>query len=153
MIVTAMIPTDASEAGDAFERSSRPSPRGFRVLVVDDNEVDRELTIRYLQETWPFEHDLVVETAATGEDALAKLLHQRWTFVLLDWNLPGGDGNEVLRELRQAGVKIPVVVVSGCEYDEVADAIRPHRAGFLNKDHINATQLYQAIAGALLVPA
>src|SRR5437899_9944705 len=40
---------------------ARPSTRLLRVLVVDDNAGDRELTIRHLRAEWPFEHDLVID--------------------------------------------------------------------------------------------
>ena len=133
-----------------FDEIREPKRGSFRVLVVDDNEVDRELTTRYLSAAWPFEHDLVVEGAATGQEALDKLLQSRWTLVLLDWNMPGVDGADVLRHLRQADMRVPVLILTGSAYEDLADVLRQYRVGFLNKDGIDAGRLYRAIAAALL---
>ena len=136
---------------DLTGQSARP--RCFRVLIVDDDAAARELTARHLGDAWPFEHDLVVEEAADGSAALAKLLSDRWTLVLLDWKMPGPDGGEVLRAMRRAGITVPVVILSGLALEELAPTLAHYRVEFLHKDDINATRLHDAMAAALDGPA
>jgi len=84
-----------------------------RVLVVEDNRVDAKLLRMAFQIEEEEGVDLVV--AETGPKALALLRSQPLPdLVVLDWNLPGGNGLEVLRAIRaDAGLKdLPVVMFS-----------------------------------------
>jgi CheY-like chemotaxis protein len=85
---------------------SAPTPR---VLVVDDEPLLRELLqVHLVQEGFH------VETAETGEDALAQLREHRPDLVLLDLMLPGISGLDVLETIRQTRSQhdLPVIVVS-----------------------------------------
>src|SRR6185295_11056227 len=93
--------------------NSRAIPRPVRVLVADDCEKDRKLTIRHLGKAWPFERDMVVECAADGMEALLKLRRSRFALAVLDWDMPHLCGRELLRTIRENGLRLPVVVVSG----------------------------------------
>jgi two-component system OmpR family response regulator len=91
-------------------RPGRP-PRGAtpeaRLLVVDDEPNIRELlsaSLRYAG----FE----VETAADGQEALALAESYRPDLLVLDVMMPGLDGFGVVRRLRQAGRRTPVVFLT-----------------------------------------
>jgi CheY-like chemotaxis protein len=122
---------------------------GFRVLVIDDSEIDREITTRHLGSAWPFEHELILDYAADGNEALAKMRAARYALFVLDWKLPGMGGGEVLRGIRRSGVRIPVVVVSGLQRDQITDDLESLGAAFLNKDEMNPSTLHDAIAASL----
>lgn len=78
-----------------------------RVLVVDDEE-----PLRYvLEDTLAERYD--VATADSGAGALARLDDFRPDVVLLDFNMPGVTGLDVLREIRARDPGIQVVMVSG----------------------------------------
>lgn len=79
------------------------------VLVVDD-EPDVQLLVRLFLEP----EGAVVETAASGEEALERIAATLFDLVLLDLGLPGMGGQEVLRILRDDGrlERLPVLVVS-----------------------------------------
>jgi signal transduction histidine kinase/DNA-binding response OmpR family regulator len=81
------------------------------VLVVDDDEELVELLCRMLQS---FQRDYRVSKAFSGEDALTHMRRQRPGLVLLDLELPGQSGLEVLAEMqRDALLKaLPVIVIS-----------------------------------------
>lgn len=80
-----------------------------KILVVDDNKVNRDVLARRLTHE---NYDVV--TAAGGLNALERLRSERFSLVLLDMVMPDMDGIEVLQELRKShgGLELPVLVVS-----------------------------------------
>jgi class 3 adenylate cyclase/CheY-like chemotaxis protein len=80
------------------------------ILAVDDNADNRELLTRYLERSG---HEVVV--ASSGTEALARLADRPVDVMLLDLIMPGMDGNQVLRRLKEdpALRSIPVIVISG----------------------------------------
>ncbi|GAB3192177.1 hybrid sensor histidine kinase/response regulator [Hydrogenophaga aquatica] len=94
-----------------------PLLRGIRVLVVDDNEVSREILAEMLR----FFH-VEVATAPDGPSAIAELraAGKPWDLVLMDWRMPGMNGDEVAQRIhRDAGIgcqpKIVMVTAYGRE--------------------------------------
>ena len=91
------------------------SPSGAMVLVVDDDpQMVRALRTNLVA------HGYRVQTAATGEEALTSYADQRPDALVLDLGLPGIDGVEVIRRLREIG-STPIIVLSarGEERDKV----------------------------------
>lgn len=87
-------------------------------LVVDDSRVIRKVTRRILEDLG-FE----VAEAADGADALAWCTTAMPDVILLDWNMPGMTGLEVLRRLRlEPGGDAPRVVF--CTVENELDRIR-----------------------------
>ena len=86
-----------------------------RVLVVDDDQTVREVVVSYLR---AHEHD--VAEVPDGESALRVMREAPADLVVLDLMLPGIDGIEVCRRLREAG-DVPVVMLTalGEETDRV----------------------------------
>ncbi len=78
-----------------------------RILIVED-EPDIALGL----EKDLKRHGYEVATAADGETAARRGKEETWDLVLLDIMLPGKDGFEVCRELRSAGVKTPVIMLT-----------------------------------------
>lgn len=122
-------------------------PGHFRVLVADDVETDRLLTIRQLGKAWPVKGDLMVECAADGAEALAKIRSNRYALVVLDWNMPHQDGGDVLRAMRADGLRIPVVVVSGQCREVIANDLETMSATFVNKDELDPNWIRQRDCG------
>ncbi len=86
-----------------------------RVLVVDDDHTVREVVVSYLR---AYDHDVV--EATDGESALHSMKEQPADLVVLDLMLPGIDGLEVCRRLRQES-DVPVIMLTalGEETDRV----------------------------------
>ncbi|GAB4371134.1 MAG: response regulator [Deltaproteobacteria bacterium] len=78
-----------------------------KILVVDDEEFIREL---YRDEL--VEEGYRVELAADGKEALEKMDSFRPDLVTLDVKMPGLDGIEVLRRIREKDASVPVLLVT-----------------------------------------
>jgi two-component system copper resistance phosphate regulon response regulator CusR len=79
----------------------------MRLLIVEDEH----LTAEYLKKGLA-ENGYTVDLAATGDDGLALALSASYDLLILDVNLPGRDGWEILRELRKNGSDVPVLYLS-----------------------------------------
>lgn len=120
-----------------------------RVLVVDDDETDRYLTIWNLGKAWPVGGDLTAECAADGAEALERMRRHRYTLVVLDWNMPKKDGLSVLQVMRGEGWNIPVVVVSGERRESMANHLHTMAATYVNKNELNPSRLRDAITSSM----
>lgn len=101
---------------------ARPQPR--RILVVDDNQDAAESLAMLLRMSG---HEVMV--AHDGHQALAIAAIERPGVVLLDIGLPGMDGYEVCRRVRQQGlVDAQIIAMTG--YGQDRDRERSREAGF-----------------------
>ena len=95
---------------------------GIRVLVVEDEDEIADFLVRGLRE-----EGFAVERAGDGGDGWHRLATAGWDAVVLDWWLPGADGLTLLRRLRQAGDRTPVLMLTA--RDAVPDRVRGLDAG------------------------
>ncbi len=88
---------------------SDPNKIQVCILVVDDDEMTRRFLSHILTQ-----QNYEVETAVDGTEALQKVLQKRYSLVLLDIEMPGSDGLEVLRKIREKYDKyqLPVIMVT-----------------------------------------
>ncbi len=100
-----------------------------RVYLVDDEAAVRR-SVGFMLKTSGYE----VETFESGEEFLKAAAHLPPGCVLLDVRLGGMDGLEVQQTLRERGIVLPVVIITG--HGDVALAVRAMKAGavdFLEK--------------------
>ena len=107
------------------EVAAEPTRQSLRVLVVDDN-VDAAQSLGLLLEASGHE----VRSASDGLSAVEVALDFRPNVVLLDIGLPGLDGYEVAKRLRQDSSLDGVVLVAMTGYGQDADKLRSQNAGF-----------------------
>ena len=82
------------------------------VLIVDDDEDVRKMLYKVIRG-----NGIEADTAVSGEEALRKTEKNRYDLILLDVNMDGMDGFEVVETLRSRGVETPVIIVSGRKED------------------------------------
>ncbi|MGH7556896.1 MAG: sigma-54-dependent transcriptional regulator, partial [Gemmatimonadota bacterium] len=100
-----------------------------RLLVVDD---DPDI-VRFLEVVLQ-DRVLEIETVGTGEEALDQVADEPPAAILLDLRLPGMNGLETLRALKQAGTEAPVVLItSHASMDATIQAMREGAYDFLTK--------------------
>lgn len=85
------------------------------VFIVDDEQAISKLLSYWLKDKWGYD----IEVFSSGEEAL-KRLFQKPDLVLLDIMLPGMDGMEVLKRIKQIDEHLPVIMLSAQGKIEVA---------------------------------
>ena len=118
---------DCDRAADDPLELPGPGTRSELVLVVDDDAAVRQVTVEMV-------HDLGCEVvqAAGAEQALALIdqLSPPPALILLDYAMPGMNGLQLARALRDRGLTAPIALVTG--YAELAEAdIAPEQLGGL----------------------
>jgi DNA-binding response OmpR family regulator len=93
------------------------------VLIVDDDETLRDLLAEQLR----LHEEFTPRSAATARDALELAKTEHFDVIILDVGLPDMDGRELCRLLRKAGVKAPIIMLTGADTD--ADTILGLEAG------------------------
>ena len=82
------------------------------VLSVDDDQAVLSMLYKVIQG-----NGLLADTASTGEECLKMVGEKNYDLLLLDINLAGLDGFQVVQQLRNRGFKIPIILVSGRKED------------------------------------
>jgi DNA-binding response OmpR family regulator len=110
-----MSSASASGPGPSAVPSAPPHPARRRILVVDDDPTVAEVVAGYLDRA-----GFAVDRVADGPAAVARAAARRPDLVVLDLMLPGMDGLEVCRRIREAG-PLPVVMLTarGDEDDRI----------------------------------
>jgi DNA-binding SARP family transcriptional activator len=104
----AQLRTKRSAEGEAGQ-----GPAKKRVLVVEDNLLNRELTSALLRADG---YDVVV--AQDGAEALMTLGREQVDLMLLDIDLPFIDGHKLLQAVKEKGINVPAIFVSGLPGEE-----------------------------------
>ena len=115
--------------------------KGTRILLVEDNEVNREVALEVLVDA-----GVSVDVARNGREALQMLEKQRFDGVLMDCQMPVMDGFEATRVLRQRPEwrHLPVIAMTACamvgDRDKALDAgMDDHIAKPIQIDEMLAT--------------
>jgi two-component system, sensor histidine kinase and response regulator len=121
----------------------------FKVLVIDDDAVDRMTVIRAFKSA-DFQTEILEAIDCTTGIALANS-HQ-FDCIFIDYRLPDGNGIELLQKLRQQGIRIPIVSLTGQNDDRVAvDLMKAGASDYLSKAQISPAQLRQVFHNVMRV--
>lgn len=103
----------------------------MRVLIADDHELIRRGLKGLLLDHFP---DMEIVDAGDAREALAAVGEGDWDLALVDINMPGRSGLELLRDLRRLVPALPVLVVSAhTEEDFALRALKLGAAGYVSK--------------------
>lgn len=92
------------------------------ILIVDDEAVVRDSLGK-----WLAEEGYNIDIAASAKEALLKLPLERWDLALLDIKMPGMDGLELQRRMREAHPEIIIIIMTG--YASVETAVQALKDG------------------------
>lgn len=121
-----VIPQKIAEAPAKAEEEEEPSlftAKGSCILLVDDNEINREVVKAVLE---PLQ--LVIEEAENGREAVEKAKEKAYDMIFMDSHMPVMNGEEATRAIRQlegANGKVPIIALT-------ADAITGVREELLS---------------------
>ena len=112
---------------------AQPRDRVFRVLHLEDSELDHELTLAHLARG-----GLNAETRRVeSEGAFLEALDEPWDVVISDYNLPGFSGLVALELLKANARDVPFILVSGeIGEDTAVEAMRNGASDYLQKSHL-----------------
>ncbi|MEX2271956.1 MAG: response regulator [Vicinamibacterales bacterium] len=119
----------------------------IKLLIVDDDDVDRLALKRTLTKAG------VVGTLAEAVDpneALEKLRRETFDCIILDYQLPGTDGLQVLHAIRAAGVRTPVIALTGQGDEQTAvELMKAGAADYIGKGQLTPERLSRSLRHAL----
>jgi len=126
----------------------------MRVLLVDDHEIVRRGLKEVLHDAFS---KLETGEAENSRAALELFTTQDWDIVLLDINIPGRNGLELLSEIKRIRPRTPVLIVSAYAEEEFAmRSFKLGASGYLNKSSASdevVTAVRKAMAGGKYVTA
>lgn len=112
--------------------TGQTNPTGFnyvldadlRILVVDDDPIQREFASVYIATP-----TAEVATAASGKEALAMLAGGAFDIMLVDFDMPGMNGLELIEKLRKDPdlASLPIIMITG--HDDILTIDAAFRAG------------------------
>jgi len=101
-----------------------PLLRGRRILVVDDEDVIRETVSDVLRGC-----GCEIESAADGDEGIARIREQEFDLVLSDIKMPTHNGYEVFAAVKERNKDCPVILMTGFGYDPNHSIVRARREG------------------------
>jgi CheY-like chemotaxis protein len=89
----------------------------LRILFVEDSEIDALLVTRQLRQAG---YALEMQRVENEPDLRKALQEHEWDVILSDYSMPHLNGAVALRVLREIGIDIPFIVISGTMGEEAA---------------------------------
>lgn len=121
----------------------------LRVLIVDDDEIDRMAVRRALRKAGITTELLEAITCA---EALSFLKDNPFDCVFLDYRLPDQDGLSLVQDVRQMGSRVPLVVLTGQGDEQIAvDLMKAGATDYLAKSRVTPERLEQVLRNAIRV--
>ncbi|MHA2394294.1 MAG: TackOD1 domain-containing metal-binding protein [Promethearchaeota archaeon] len=118
--------------------------RVLKILHVDDVSFEQEMMKYLLESVLPFKYQLFF--ADNGEEAIRKIIEEKYDIVFLDNKLPKKTGLEVLKELKLKKVETNVIFLTGTGDEEIAvAAIKLGARDYISKNNLNATRILKSI--------
>jgi two-component system, sensor histidine kinase and response regulator len=112
------------------------------VLVVDDNKMNLMIASKFLKK-WQVQ----AEEAISGELAVEMVNNNYYDLIIMDLQMPGMDGFETTRIIRQTNTSTPIIALTADAMPEThAKAIAAGMCNYLTKPFVPDT-LYEKIAG------
>jgi len=122
-----------SEESLAFARKRKKIPMRDKPILIVDDEKNIRLTLSRSLEVLGVETD----SAEDGKEALVKLREKEFGLILLDIRMPGVDGMEVLRQVRESRPDIRIIILTAYGTIELAvEAMKLGAVDFIQKPFV-----------------
>jgi len=117
------------------------------ILLVEDDPMTRRAVGRALHTS---SEKLRIHEESDGESAISLLTSAQFDCVFLDYQLPGMNGLDVLRALREKGVKTPVIILTAKGDEELAvEMMKAGATDYVPKSHMTPERLNQSLLTAM----
>ena len=122
---------------------------GLKILVVDDDDVDRMAVRRALKSSGL---EASVTEAEDAESALRRLGREHFDCTLLDYRMPGSDGLDVVRAARERGILVPFIMLTGFGDEQTAvELMKAGAADYIPKSSLTPERLALSLRGVLRI--
>jgi len=106
----------------------------LRILVVEDSEDDALLVLHQIKKGG---YDIDYERVQTSEEMKTLLIEKTWDIILSDYMMPHFNGLEALTILKESGIDIPFIIISGTIGEDVAvEAMKAGAHDYLMKNNL-----------------
>lgn len=104
----------------------------MRVLIADDHALVRRGLIQLLTDEYP---NLTVGEAQNAGEVLRLARERDWDIIVLDISMPGRNGLEILKELKHARAKVPILILTSHPEEQYAiRVLKTGAAGYMTKE-------------------
>ncbi len=121
----------------------------FKVLVIDDDAVDRMTVIKAFKGA-DFQTEIL--EAIDCKSGVGLAISHQFDCIFIDYRLPDGNGIELLQKLREQGIRVPIISLTGQNDDRVAvELMKAGASDYLSKTQISPAQLRQVFQNVMRV--
>jgi signal transduction histidine kinase len=141
-VFTLTLPGSTAVAAEP-KQERRESQKALRILVVDDQEIIRQLIAELLMAEG--HHAFPV---ADGAEALQRLGSEHWDLVISDQSMPAMTGAQIALEMRRRNLRVPFILLSGFGDEMRAKGGTPEGVDLLLGKPVTASSLRRALQEA-----
>lgn len=117
--------------------------RSIKILIIDDDEVDR-LSVKRALKASPLTY--TITEAEDAEAGIEKLISDTYDCTFLDYLLPGTDGLSLLKNIRQLGINTPIVIITSQGDEKIAvEMMKAGASDYVIKTQVNAHSISQIL--------
>jgi PAS domain S-box-containing protein len=122
-------------------------PQVYQILLIDDDEID---VIKFQKTILKTDLQTQVDICYNATDAFNKLEKKAYDCIFLDYLLPGIDGLQLLKKLRDKAINIPVAVMTSQGDEKIAvEMIKNGAFDYFTKKEINPDKLSKVVLSAI----
>ena len=115
----------------------------LHILVIEDDEVDRMIIKRALDSAGMHVDVVFAESVESGRKAV---VGHNYDCIFIDYNLPGGNGLEMMKYIREAGNNSPIIVVTSQGDERIAvEIMKNGAADYITKNMLTSESLKQIL--------
>ncbi len=119
----------------------------LEILIIDDDEVDRMALKRALKGT---DFMVSISEASDAEDALQNLQETEFSCIFLDYNLPGKSGLDLAKQIRQQGIRVPLIVLTGQGNEQTAvELMKAGASDYLPKSKLSSEAITRLMRSSI----